>query len=95
MDAYYALIIVGTLIGFCGLAYLLLAPIWRFLDREKEASDKWTKEVLARRRRRQSNGKTGDRPSASETDSDDPSPPPRDHPSSDASADEKGPSPET
>jgi hypothetical protein len=61
MNAYYLSIIVGTLVGFCGLAYLLLAPIWRFLDREEEVSDRWTKEALARRRRRQQHeGRGGD-----------------------------------
>ena len=56
MDMYYLVIIVGTLVGFCALAWLLLAPIWRFLDREEKVSDQWTKDVLARRRRRQENG---------------------------------------
>ena len=56
MNAYYLSIIVLTLVGFCALAYLLLAPIWRFLDREKKASDQWTKEALARRRHQQENG---------------------------------------
>lgn len=56
MDTYYLLIVIATLVGFCGLAYLLLAPIWRFLDREEKVSDQWTKEALARRRRRQGNG---------------------------------------
>ena len=56
MNAYYLLIIVGTLVGFCALAWMLLAPIWRFLDREEQASERWTKEALARRRRQQGNG---------------------------------------
>jgi hypothetical protein len=53
MNLYYFSIIVATLVGFCTLAWLLLAPIWRFLDREQEVSQQWTKEALARRRRQQ------------------------------------------
>lgn len=56
MNLYYLSIIVATLVGFCTLAWLLLAPIWRFLDREQEVSKKWTKEALARRRRQQQHG---------------------------------------
>lgn len=53
MDSYYVIVIVVTLVGFCALAYILLAPIWRFLDREEQVSEQWTKEALARRRREQ------------------------------------------
>lgn len=53
----YDLVIIGTLIGFLTLAFLLLAPVYLFLEREEEASKKWTKEQLAKRRREQSAGK--------------------------------------
>ncbi len=33
-----------------------LAPVYLFLEREEEASKKWTKEQLAKRRREQSAG---------------------------------------
>jgi hypothetical protein len=73
MNTYYALIIAATLIGFCGLAWLLLAPIWRFLDREEKVSERWTKEALARRRRRQGNGQdAGPNPASPDASSDDP-----------------------
>lgn len=45
----YPLIIVVTLIGFLLLAFILLAPVYRFLQREEEASQQWTDEALARR----------------------------------------------
>lgn len=45
------LIILGTLIGFLVLAYALLAPVYFFLEREEKASQKWTKEELAKRQR--------------------------------------------
>jgi hypothetical protein len=85
MNTYYAFIIAATLIGFCGLAWLLLAPIWRFLDREEKASERWTEEALARRRRRQSNGHEARRGSST---SGDPAPPDEDAPGS-PSDDEK------
>lgn len=37
--------------GFILLAYLLLAPVYRFLQREEKASREWTKESIARRYR--------------------------------------------
>lgn len=47
-------IIILVLIGFLLLAFILLAPIYRFLSREEEeASKEWTEEALARRRRDQ------------------------------------------
>lgn len=68
MNLYYLSIIVATLVGFCTLAWLLLAPIWRFLDREQEVSKKWTKEALARRRRQQhGEGATDDAPDDGDT----------------------------
>lgn len=38
-------IIIGTVIGFFGLAALLLVPVWRFLTREERASEKWDAHV--------------------------------------------------
>ncbi len=52
MDTYYLLVIIGTLVGFCALAFALLAPIYRFLDREEEVSQEWTKQRIAERQRR-------------------------------------------
>jgi membrane protein implicated in regulation of membrane protease activity len=48
----FTLIIALTLVGFLALAALLLVPIWRFLDREEEVSEQWTREELAARMRR-------------------------------------------
>lgn len=47
----YDLVILATFFGFLALAFLLLAPIYRFLKREEKASEQWTKEGLARRAR--------------------------------------------
>ncbi len=38
-------------IGFFLLAFILLYPVWRFLNREEELSKDWTPEELARRSR--------------------------------------------
>jgi hypothetical protein len=46
---YYTVIIVLTLLGFLLLAALLLVPVYLFLKREEQASQRWTKDVLARR----------------------------------------------
>lgn len=47
----YSVLILVTLVGFIGLAYILLAPVYRFLDREQEASKRWTPERIAERLR--------------------------------------------
>jgi hypothetical protein len=90
MDLYYLSIIVATLVGFCALAWMLLAPIWRFLDREQEVSKKWTKEALARRRRQQqrSGDEADNAPDDGETER-----PPRPAPSGDGAprSDDRGP----
>lgn len=44
-------IILVTLVAFFGLAALLLVPIWRFLDREEEVSQQWTRNKVNERRR--------------------------------------------
>lgn len=40
----YTLVIILTLVGFIGLAALLLVPVYRFLKREEKMGTKWTKE---------------------------------------------------
>lgn len=45
----YTTIIILTLIGFLSLAAILLVPVYRFIQKEKHAAEKWTKEELARR----------------------------------------------
>lgn len=60
MDSY-DLLILATLIGFFALAYMLLAPVYKFLEREKQASKEWTPERIAeklRKRRASTNGST-------------------------------------
>lgn len=57
-------IILLTLVGFCTLAFLLLAPIYFFLNREEEASKKWTKKELARRLREETPSGNGHEPAA-------------------------------
>ncbi len=47
----YTPIILLSLLVFCLLAFVLLAPVYRFLRREEEASKQWTKEALAERYR--------------------------------------------
>jgi hypothetical protein len=55
---YYTVIVILTLLGFLLLAALLLVPVYLFLKREEHASQRWTKDVLGRRSRREasSNG---------------------------------------
>lgn len=50
-DPEYLPIIVGTIVGFGLLAAVLLVPVYRFLEREKEVAEKWTPEALAKRMR--------------------------------------------
>lgn len=45
----YSLLILATLVGFFALAYVLLAPVYRFLEREQQASKEWTPERIAER----------------------------------------------
>ena len=35
-----------TLIGFFGLAAMLLIPVWRFLSREEEVAEHWTRDTV-------------------------------------------------
>lgn len=58
----YSLVILLTLIGFLALAVLLLAPVYFFLNREEERSERWTRDVLSERAKRpppNSNGSDG------------------------------------
>lgn len=48
---FYSVLIVFTLVGFSLLAFMLLWPVYQFLEREQEASEQWTKEALAKRLR--------------------------------------------
>ena len=41
------LVIVGTIVGFFGLAAALLIPIYLFLKREEKTAELWTAEQLA------------------------------------------------
>lgn len=50
---YYTVVVIVTLLGFFLLAALLLVPVYIFLKREERASQRWTKDVLSRRSRRQ------------------------------------------
>lgn len=53
----YTLIIILTLVGFLLLAAILLVPVYLFLRREEDASERWTDEEVAKRsRQRSTNG---------------------------------------
>ena len=52
MDTQIYLVIAGTFVGFIGLAFLLLFPIYRFLTREETAEKAWTADAIARRQAR-------------------------------------------
>lgn len=66
-DSIY-LVIAVTFVGFIAVAFLLLFPVYRFLNREERASREWTDDAIARRQRRPppdgdgpaGNGPTGD-----------------------------------
>lgn len=55
----YTVLIIATLVGFLALAALLLVPVYRFLDREKEVSEKWTDRSLAERMQQRGAGQNG------------------------------------
>jgi flagellar motor component MotA len=56
----YLPLILATLVGFFLLAYLLLAPIANFLDREREASREWTPDRIAERLREREADQNGE-----------------------------------
>ena len=52
MDTQIYFVIVGTFVGFVALAFVLLFPVYRFLNREEKAEKAWTPEAIARRQAR-------------------------------------------
>lgn len=65
MDIQIYLVIVGTFVGFVALAFVLLFPIYRFLNKEEQAEKAWTPEAIARRQHRSvssGDGATGTEP---------------------------------
>jgi hypothetical protein len=50
-SAYYAAIAVAFF-GFVALAFILLFPIYRFIRREEQRSEAWTRPARAERQRR-------------------------------------------
>lgn len=58
-------VILGSIVGFLFLAFILLYPIVRFLRREEDESKAWTPDEIARaaqRYRHGGDGGTGDAP---------------------------------
>lgn len=58
-------VIFGSVVGFLVLAFILLYPVLRFINREEEASREWTPDEIARAARRHrhgGNGGAGDTP---------------------------------
>ena len=55
----YTTIIIITLLAFLALAFALLYPVYRFLEREEETSKQWTREKLAERRGRKKEDENG------------------------------------
>ena len=51
MDTQIYLVVAAAFVGFVGLAFILLFPVYRFLRREEQAADDWTPDAIARRRR--------------------------------------------
>ena len=45
----YGIVILVTFLGFVLIAFALLAPVYFFLEREEQASKRWTEEALAKR----------------------------------------------
>ncbi len=50
-DGSIYLVIAGTFFGFIALAFILLFPVYRFMQRQERLSDDWTPEAIARRQR--------------------------------------------
>jgi membrane protein implicated in regulation of membrane protease activity len=63
-------VILITFVAFVALAYVLLAPVYRFLKREEKVSAQWTQETLEKERRKaaQTNGSHRVTPSAPDDD---------------------------
>ena len=51
-DVNWTLVIIGTAAGFFLLAFVLLFPVYRFMRREEDLSNDWTRDAIARRQRR-------------------------------------------
>ncbi|MDT0631125.1 hypothetical protein RQM47_01770 [Rubrivirga sp. S365] len=51
MDTQIYLVVAVTFVGFVGLAFILLYPVYRFLRREERVADEWTQDAVARRQR--------------------------------------------
>lgn len=45
--AAYTFVIVGTILGFCTLAAILLVPVSRFISREIRRGERWNEELRA------------------------------------------------
>ncbi len=52
-DTNWTFVILATTVGFFGLAFILLYPVYRFLRREEDIEKNWTKDAIARRQRRE------------------------------------------
>ncbi|MDX1531505.1 MAG: hypothetical protein R3362_08260 [Rhodothermales bacterium] len=53
------LVVLLSVVGFLLLAFLLLYPVHRFLNREEQASRKWTRDEIARATRARRHGGDG------------------------------------
>lgn len=51
-DINWVLVILATTAGFFLLAFVLLYPVYRFMRREEDVAQDWTKESIARRQQR-------------------------------------------
>lgn len=49
-------VITGSIVGFLVLAFILLYPVHRFLNREEHASRSWTQDEIARRQQDRGDG---------------------------------------
>ena len=70
-SAYW--VITGSIIGFLVLAFILLYPVHRFLNREEHSSRSWTQDEIARRQQRRGDGSAHGEPEI--RDGDHPKPP--------------------
>ena len=55
-------VILGSIVGFLLLAFILLYPVHRFINREEEESKSWTPKQIARRQQRRGDGHADGRP---------------------------------
>ncbi len=58
MSGFDVIIVLG-LLGFLGVAALLLVPVNRFLHREEMRSRQWTEEAIKKRAQEKGNGTNG------------------------------------